>query len=91
MKGQAFSSFETQFPVFALVFCILRKDDCIGDIVSAMQRLKMVARPAQMSSSKAASGCIPVLWLIGQYTASWLPRFTGIIRSSSIRSSMVMR
>jgi len=34
-------SIDEQFPVFALVFCIVRKDDYIGHIVPAMQRLKM--------------------------------------------------
>lgn len=34
-------SIDEQFPVFALVFCILRKDDYINQIVPAMQRLKM--------------------------------------------------
>ena len=36
-------SIDEQFPVFALVFCILRKDDYVGRIVPAMQRLKMAA------------------------------------------------
>ncbi len=34
-------SIDEQFPVFALVFCIVRKDDYIGRIVPAMQHLKM--------------------------------------------------
>lgn len=34
-------SIDEQFPVFALVFCIICKDDYIGDIVPAIQRLKM--------------------------------------------------
>lgn len=34
-------SIDEQFPVFALVFCIICKDDYIGGIVPAMQRLKM--------------------------------------------------
>jgi hypothetical protein len=35
------TSIDEQFPVFALVFCILRKDDYVGHIVPAMQRLKL--------------------------------------------------
>jgi hypothetical protein len=34
-------SIDEQFPVFALVFCILRKDDYVDTIVPGMQRLKM--------------------------------------------------
>lgn len=34
-------SIDEQFPVFALVFCILRKQDYVQQIVPAMQRLKM--------------------------------------------------
>ncbi len=34
-------SIDTQFPVFALVFCIVRKDDYIRSIVPVMQHLKM--------------------------------------------------
>ena len=34
-------SIDEQFPVFALAFCILRKDDYVDTIVPAMQRLKM--------------------------------------------------
>ncbi len=34
-------SIDEQFPVFALVFCIVRKQDYIEQIVPAMQRLKM--------------------------------------------------
>jgi len=33
-------SIDEQFPVFALVFCIIRKDDYVRSIVSAMQHLK---------------------------------------------------
>ena len=34
-------SIDEQFPVFALVFCIVRKDDYVNQIVPAMQRLKL--------------------------------------------------
>lgn len=34
-------SIDEQFPVFALVFCIVRKDDYVNHIVPAMQRLKL--------------------------------------------------
>ncbi len=34
-------SIDEQFPVFALVFCIVRKQDYVEQIVPAMQRLKM--------------------------------------------------
>lgn len=34
-------SIDEQFPVFALVFCIVRKEDYMNNIVPAMQRLKL--------------------------------------------------
>lgn len=35
------ASIDEQFPVFALVFCIVRKEDYVNCIVPAMQRLKL--------------------------------------------------
>jgi len=34
-------SIDEHFPVFALVFCIIRKEDYIENVIPAMQRLKM--------------------------------------------------
>ncbi|MHB8210513.1 MAG: DUF3800 domain-containing protein [Acidithiobacillus sp.] len=34
-------SIDEQFPVFALVFCVVQKQDYVEQIVPAMQRLKM--------------------------------------------------
>ena len=33
-------SIDPQYPVFALTFCVMRKDDYVGAVVPAMQRFK---------------------------------------------------
>lgn len=45
-------SIDEQFPVFALVFCIVRKQDYVERIVPAMQRLKMANRALQSLDGK---------------------------------------
>lgn len=35
------ASIDPQFPVFALIFCIIRKDDYVDHVVPSMQRIKL--------------------------------------------------